>query len=426
MRIVGLLLGTSLLSACGGAGPQSAGSAPSPTSAPGTGTTSPHTFAAPTEVKTYRANGSSHSYVYEVDQNTPISQAGVVGQQSTSSQSSQLYQGNATTIRDSNLSITYSPRDAIFDITLSDSKAGITQTSRFQDPLHRTDFGGDRAPQSGTPQLTAPGVQYLQRGTAENVTTTSADIGIELDVGKTSGSYDVSTFFYQRPGTSTKYVTFAGFLRNNLSISQTRINPVPARPAAPGQAATDAVDGSIVINRKYDLSRGLYTFGENSSNSAVPTSGTGSFTGTMVASLVFNDRLDIDGTTPTFFQWLQGTANTKFDFGRNTFSLDLSGTTFAPQLDGVSNPVFSIRGGAQFNAVGGGQIDLVRAGGFLGQFSSAWFINPDQSRINVVIGGSSINGGFYGPKAEEVGGNFRIVGGTPDERVDILGVFVGK
>ncbi|WP_173203779.1 transferrin-binding protein-like solute binding protein [Sphingopyxis sp. BSNA05] len=43
-----------------------------------------------------------------------------------------------------------------------------------------------------------------------------------------------------------------------------------------------------------------------------------------------------------------------------------------------------------------------------------------------MIAGSSINGAFYGPDAEELGGGYRIVGGTPDERIDILGTFVGK
>ena len=38
---------------------------------------------------------------------------------------------------------------------------------------------------------------------------------------------------------------------------------------------------------------------------------------------------------------------------------------------------------------------------------------------------SSIDGSFYGPNAVEVGGSFRIVGGVPDQRVDILGAFTG-
>ena len=44
----------------------------------------------------------------------------------------------------------------------------------------------------------------------------------------------------------------------------------------------------------------------------------------------------------------------------------------------------------------------------------------------MVIAGSSIDGAFYGPNGVELGGGYRIVGGTPDERIDILGTFVGQ
>jgi len=80
--------------------------------------------------------------------------------------------------------------------------------------------------------------------------------------------------------------------------------------------------------------------------------------------------------------------------------------------------------GSTFNADGAGRIDLVNAGGFLGQFTSAYFTKGGIRR-DLVIAGSSIDGAFYGPSAQEVGGGFRIVGGTPDERIDILGAFTG-
>ena len=94
-------------------------------------------------------------------------------------------------------------------------------------------------------------------------------------------------------------------------------------------------------------------------------------------------------------------------------------------LDGTSGQ-HSVKENARFFANGGGDINLVNAGGFFGQFNEAWFINPDNRRLDLVIAGSSIDGAFYGPKAEEIGGGYRIVGGTPDQRIDILGTFVGK
>jgi C-lobe and N-lobe beta barrels of Tf-binding protein B len=424
MRIAALLLGTSLLSACGGAGPTTAGSiAPSS----GTTTTGTHTFAVPTETKTYAGIGVTQSYSYQVTTDN-------INNTSTGQQA-QLYAGNATTVRDGSISITYNPRDAIFDINISDGKTAVSTTNRFQDPVHRTDFGGAREPQYGTPQLAVSGIQYLARSGQNTATTTSTVVNLPLAPGliqgvlaanEFNGVYDRTTFFYQKPGTSTQYVTFGGFLRNSLVLSKTDTAAVAPVAATPTSAAIPGTPAKSITLHKYDLSRGLFVYGENASNGNVPTSGTGSFSGAMVATMVFNDLTDTIANAPSYFQMIEGTASTQFNFAANTFTVDLAGTTFAPQLDGLSGNLFSIKSGASFTANGAGKIDLAKTGGFLGQFTKAWFINPDASRFDVNIGGSSVDGAFYGPKAEEVGGSFRIVGGTPDERVDILGVFVGK
>lgn len=433
MRLVALFLGTSMLAACSGAGPQTVSSVIAPSSGTGTGTggtTSSHTFAAPTETKTYKGIGVSHSFAYSTEYNN-ITNSPTVGQ------TGQLYAGNATTARDSSISITYNPRDAIFDVAIADSKSLVTNSNRYQDPAHRTAFGGLYQPQTGTPNLAAPGIQYLEISSA--LGTNANQVGLQPNliqaVVTKPGSYvyDNSTFFYQKPGTSTQYVTFAGFLRNSLTIDRVDTPFVPAVPAVAATPTTPAIVGSpdipatSITTSKYNLSRELFVFGENTINSSVPTSGTGTFNGTMVGSMVFNDKLDTLGTlAPTYFQWLEGTAKGTFNFAASTFALDLAGNVFAPQLDGFNGNNYSIKGGATFNATGAGRIDLVGNGGFLGQFSKAWFVNPDASRFDVNIAGSSIDGAFYGPAAEEVGGSYRIVGGTPDERIDILGVFTGK
>ena len=97
-----------------------------------------------------------------------------------------------------------------------------------------------------------------------------------------------------------------------------------------------------------------------------------------------------------------------------------------PLFDTYTSRVFTLQNGATFVANGSGTIDLVNAGGFLGAFQTAYFTQPGGARLNMVIAGSSIDGSFFGPAAEEAGGGFRIVGGTPDERIDILGAFTGK
>ncbi|MEH6660288.1 MAG: transferrin-binding protein-like solute binding protein [Parasphingorhabdus sp.] len=415
MRLLILLASTTMLAACGGAGPQSAGSSAPPTGSTGGGTGSGtvHTFVDPTEAKTYTAVGSSHSYQSTVQDPGSNGQQRTVGQ---TTQIAQLYQGDATTVRNSNLTIAYDPRDAIFNVSFSNLLAGASGASRFQDPLHRTNFGGAVEPQVGTPDLGSdmwdiPGVQYLESGSSSNVTQARPVVGAPAEflfdlIDRTqAGSYDATTFFYQLPGTDTQYVTFAGYLRNKASVSY---------------------DGDTGLTTQVStLERGAFAYGQITANDAVPTSGTGTFDGTMLATMVFNDQPDITGNRDTYMQWIAGSASTSVNFGANTFSLSLDGTVGAPMFDGSSGQ-HSVLDGAKFFANGGGDINLVSAGGFFGQFNEAWFVNPDNSRLDLVIAGSSINGAFYGPKAQEVGGGYRIVGGTPDERIDILGTFVGK
>ncbi len=412
MRLLILLASTTMLAACGGAGPQSAGSA-APVgsgtgSGAGNGSGETHTFVNPTEPKSYTGVGSTHSYRYQVvDAGTP-----------GAGQGGQLYQGDAKTVRNSNLTIDYSPRDAIFNVSFTNGLAGTTGTSRFQDPLHRTDFGGILEPQFGTPDLESAAfglqeINYLESGSADNVSRRpGGEFVFDLINTAAAGSYDVTTFFYQTPGTETQYVTFSGYLRNTAGLVQSEI---------------DNPDGSTstILTQTNTFERGALAYGELSANDAVPTSGTGSFEGTMLASMVFNDQPDTLGNTDTYFQWVAGRANTTVDFGANTFALSLDGTVGAPLFDGTSRG-HSVLENAQFRANGAGQIDLVAAGGFLGQFNEAWFVNPGGARLDVNIAGSSIDGAFYGPNGDEVGGGYRIVGGTPDERIDILGTFVGR
>ncbi len=416
MRLIILLASTAMLAACGGAGPQTAGGNAPPAGGGGgnvggggggnAGTT--HTFVNPTQAKTYTAVGGSHSYDYTVES------PGDPG----AGQGAQLYQGDATTVRNSDLTIAYNPRDAIFNVSFNNGLAGTTATSRFQDPLHRTDFGGVVEPQMGTPNLGAAqfgiqGMNYLESGSSNNVTNAiPGEFVFDLINPAEGGSYDVTTFFYQTPGTETQYVSFAGYLRNKASVSQVTVDN-------PGGGTTE------FIRQVNEFERGAFSYGELTPNDDVPTTGTGSFEGTMLATMVFNDQPDTLGNFDTYFQWIAGRATTNVDFGANTFSLSLDGTVGAPMFDGTSRQ-HSVLENARFRANGAGQIDLVAAGGFFGQFNEAWFVNPGGARLDMVIAGSSIDGAFYGPNGVELGGGYRIVGGTPDERIDILGTFVGK
>jgi hypothetical protein len=93
--------------------------------------------------------------------------------------------------------------------------------------------------------------------------------------------------------------------------------------------------------------------------------------------------------------------------------------------DAYTSQTHVLDAGATFNASASGSIDLINKGGFSGQVGSASFTQGGTT-TQVNIAGSSIDGAFYGPNAQEVGGGFRVVGGTPDQRIDILGAFTGK
>lgn len=404
MRNLVLLAPLVTLAACGGAGPQSVGSNAAPAGAPSAPVNN-HTFATPTVQKTYSAIGGVHSYKYttETPATPPPGQPPVVG-----GQSGQLYAGDSSTARNSGITVDYNPRDGIFEVKIEAPLANVQQTLRFQDPLHRTDFGGQQEPQTGTPRLSAQGVQYLEAGSTTQPIRFDFAESTMVPVGEASGSFTASTFFYQKPGTTTKYVTFAGYLRNATSVTE-----------------EIGVSGLSRTLQKNTLERAAFAYGERTDNAAVPRTGTATFNGAMVATMVYNPALDDNREVPTYFQWIEGTSKTTVDFGANSFKLDLAGKTFGPQFDAFTRKDLAPLGaGATFAASGGGRIDLVNAGGFLGQFDSA-SITYNGSTDALSIAGSSIDGAFYGPAAEEVGGGFRIVGGTPDERIDILGAFTG-
>jgi hypothetical protein len=404
-----LMLGTAAftLAACGGgSGPETAGSV-----APPVVNGETHSFVKPTVAKTYEAVGAVQHLEYET-RSDRIGQTG------------QLYAGDANTPRDGGLTITYDPRDAIFDIVITRAKAVVTNTLRFQDPLHRTAFGGTSEPQAGVPPTAAEkNIQYLESGTSTGSATRYAT---DLPLGAPGFQYSVNTFFYQKPGTTTKYVTYGGFVQNTLSTTSVTEQVYDAN----GEKVLDA-DGKAVtrtyLRNTYDLDRAVFAWGERTDNGAVPRSGTGTFTGDMLGVMVFNDKPDVDLTSPNYFQWITGTNQTIVDFGARSVRTTLTGTVSNPAFDSYTSRDYTIAAGSLFTATGTATIDLVNRGGFSGNFSDARFQAPNGGATSIVtIGGSSIDGTFFGPAAEEIGAGFRIVGGTPDQRIDITGAFTGK
>jgi hypothetical protein len=339
-------------------------------------------------------------------------------------QGPQLYEPFTTGVRSAGAQVTYDPQNAQFTITLK--QPGIADTITFQDPAHRTDFDGAVKPQDGVPNLEVgdpsswrdKGVQYLQVSNS------------------TSTDYDVSTFFYELPGTTTKYVTYAGFVRNQYGT--------PFETVTFDTAGYQYSD----LKRKTRLERAAFVYGENTPTGDIPKTGTATFSGNMIATMVNNPEFDNNPDQSTYFQWLKGTADVSVDFAKGSVNTTLAATVLAPLIDsraiqlatdvpgfqtdpnGVVYSQAVIPQGATFAATGAGTIDLIHTGGFTGGFSSAQFDYVDglgvaqTSKVDIV--GGSLDGAFYGPKANEVGATFRIIGGIPDQRVDIVGAFTGK
>lgn len=398
-----LLLGAAAfsLAACGGAGPESAGSVAAP---PVGGSTEVGSFVKPNAAKTYEGLGSGHHYQYET-------------RSDRNSQSAQLYAGDANTARDGGMSVSYDPRDAIFDVTINRPKGILSNSGRFQDPAHRTAFGGALEPQSGVPQLAASRqIQYLESGSSTG--SIRAVAGGYDTASAPSGSSTRQTFFYQKPGTTTQYVTYGGLVKNTVSTVQVTEDST--------DAAGNAVKNTYLKN-SYAIDRTTLVYGERSDNNAVPRSGTATYTGDMLATMVYNNRLDVDPSTPTYFQWIEGSNRTIVDFGAQTVETKLTGTITAPTLDAYTSGAHSVLTGSTFDATGSAAIDLVGKGGFSGTFISATITGPGSTTADAIaIAGSSLDGAFYGPQGQEIGAGFRIVGGTPDERIDIHGVFTGR
>lgn len=398
------------LTACGGSsGPETAGSIAPPTG--GTGTTPGATptptaqhFLDVTAAKTWDAVGSFHSL--------NVKETGIAGLEGAL-----LYAGNASTVRGPSGQVTYNPRDGIFTVNFVDTAANVELSNyRFQDPAHRTSLGGRQTPQWGVP------TDNPQDATALRNFNFLEGAGPE----SASDRYDAVTFFYQRPGAASAngtsdgktalHVSIAGYVRNAFN---------PTGVPSVYEAETTSV-----------FQRGAFVFGDLTARSQVPVTGTASYRGDMIATMVGNNAID-SIANPTNFQWIVGSSNVTLDFGKSTMAMMLTGTVTSANMQGyvqVPNDRLAAPAGSIFTAQGSGKIDLAGSGGFTGQFDSA-SINPSSggnvpvyNRVNPgnqIAGGNSIDGAFFGPNGVNVGGNFRIVGGVPDQRIDIHGAFTG-
>lgn len=409
MRIALLLASTMLLAACGGGGPKALGEYTPPgggdTTDPATGEV--HTFVNPTKTTVYTAQGGSQHYEYM--RNEPENSDGTF---TVRPQTERLYNSNSTEAGNDSMSVTYDRDDAEFAIAFQDESATVSIELLYQDPGHRTAFGGAEGPQNGVENLTSLGVNYIEGGSVRDLVPGQPGNPYPwvLAPGKDAGTADRTTFFYQKPGTSTKYVTFAGYVRNREEV----VKPMGAPP-----------------EYRFKLDRGVLVFGEQTRRQDAPLTGTGTYSGTMLATMVFNDQID-NGVYDNYFQWIVGSANVNVDFAATTFNINMTGRVGQMYSD-VNQPVVaSMPEGSIFTAAGNGRFDgglpIYRT--FSGGFTSATFTRPDGSVFVMDLAdpyssANTIDGSFYGPNGQEIGGTYRVSHGQPDTRVDIIGVFTG-
>lgn len=359
------------LSACGGAGPQTVGSIAPPAGSTGAGTgTGGSGTGAGTGTSPTPSPSSSPANFLQVADTTEFNALGAMHSLAIDDQNRSLYRGNASTVKTPSGKISYSPRDGVFTISFVDTAAGISREVRYQDPQHRDDYNPEATPQLEVPLL--PGFNYLSALDGNGPT----------------------TFFYQRPNATT-YVTLAGF-------AHTETTP-------------------------YLAEHGVFAFGQLTPLAQVPISGKGTYTGGFLASAVLNS-----GNGPNYFQWMSGSSAVEVDFSRSTVGLTFDGaigTTFS-RGEIIAGSALVFPSGTVFKASGTATIDLLRTGGFTGAFTSATIggtaINfKGVNGTDNVAGASSVDGAFFGPNAVNVGGNFRIVGGVPGQRIDVQGAFTG-
>lgn len=369
-RFILALSGAVMLAACGeSTQPQTVGSNP-----PGvTPTPTPANFLDVTATTSYDVIGGFQALSKQTNTTT-----GAV---------STLYTANAATVNAPNGTISYSPRDGVFTLTVADTTAGVSREIRFQDPAHRVQYNAAGFASRQVPNLANFNYLEVFDGTANPV------------------------FFYERPGTRTAYVSLGGYSRTT----------------------EDATTGNFTGER------GVFVFGQKTPNGQVPTSGSGTYAGGFLASMI----VDPSGGGSTYLQWISGTSNIGVDFGTGKVSLAVNGTVGDAYSQGgtVNAGSLFVPAGSAFKAVGTAQVDLSRSGGFTGVFTQnsatannvgftngGAFTGIDFASVaagGATAGASSIDGAFYGPNAVNVGGNFRIVGGVPNQRVDILGAFTG-
>lgn len=295
-----------------------------------------------------------------------------------------LYSADQPKGVNSDVQVTYNPRDATYTVVIASTNAAVTDNARFQDPAHRTTSQSPLIP-------TISGNNYLESGSVTGTPPATTRTTTDFTYARITDP----TGQQQTPaGVPTTYVTYAGYVRDVV-----------------------ANDGNGTITETVD--RSVFVYGDNTRLSALPRSGTASYAGPLYANIT-SDRED--GV-------ITGTFTATADFGANTVNTNFQGTVASSTpINPAPNYASTIAANDTFSATGFARIATAgvtqsAASSFSGYITGA---NYNGQPIFIGTDGTSLEGSFYGPTAKEIGGAFRIIDKTPNRRFDIQGVFVGK
>jgi C-lobe and N-lobe beta barrels of Tf-binding protein B len=314
-----------------------------------------------------------------------------------------VYEGSQPIGSSTELTIDFNPRDAVYSVTAK--TASIDNNTRLQDPAHRTTFQQQLVPTLST-------YRYAQGEGGATTTVTNAR----------NFNLTASTIFVHDVGTGAgqqQYVTIGGYVVQKYT-------EVEVTKASTADTLTIGVDFTTDINRS------VFAYGVNTAASKVPTSGTATFRGDMLIHAIITPQLFPTGDD---HRTISGTSTTTVDFATGKVGLSLNGAVVGFIGDTRS---FSATGSADFVKAAkdtdpsrfAGKIDSWSFGyagtAPAGAVGSSYNLSSAAGNIAVPTAASSIEGGFFGPAANEVGGAFRIIGQRTDERIDFLGAFIGS
>jgi hypothetical protein len=354
--------------------------------------------------ETFKTASASHVYIRDISQDTIY-----IGNNPprTVKVEYERYGGDQPIGISSNVLVTRNPRDATFNIVIA-GQDGITANNRYQDPAHRTTAAsinfqsGQGSPTSLFKVPDRASLEYYQSGSRQ--------------VSSTTTVINDQVWFFERPGTSNKYVTWAAYWDGTTTES---IQPSDYVSVAPDGSIKEAGTRTVATFNSR-LQRTAAVYGINTISKDVPKIGSAVYTGNLFANTISGGFLDT----------ILGTSSSSVNFVNDSMAFTLAGNF-------TSN-------GNSFAATGIGKIDrpdtpntalnptaLQPLSSFRGTISTVSIAgNPLRFDSNTTALGtfqaSSVEGGFFGPGAAELGGAFRIVGGAPDARLDILGAFIGK